>query len=1339
MRKTLFVLFSFLYVLNSGAMGPYFKHLGVSDGLSQVCIPSIYQDELGAIWLGSSEGLNRYNGKDVKIYRPSQDGRGLTKDEVNELCGDKKGTMYIRSGSNLIKMDTYKEQFTYLQQKGVKGLFCKEDTLWVVCKKGIYYYTNENTNLTLLVRLKDGVGEGEALYVDKENIWVATQTRLLVISRKNYTQQDELISFNRGRCISGDSAGNIWVGTWSGLYRISPNRGINYYKSQLGAGELSDNQVRCILEDNYKQIWVGTFRGLDCYNPATDTWEHYTRYGNSSNTLSHNSILSLHKDMQGNIWVGTYYGGVNVFNPSKANNLFYYAEPLQGDCLSFPVVGKMAEDSNGNLWICTEGGGLNCYRADTRKFTRYQHRKEDANSIGSDNLKSIYYCKANDRLYVGTHLGGLFVLDLKTNRGHTLHPIKGDPTSLPHEIVNEIQAYKGGLALLTQGGPIFMDPATEKFSLLLHDAKTQELVSREYLYETFLIDSKDRMWMALTAGGVICICLPSGEISRYTSDNTPGIGQFRIAHIFEDSDKEIYFSTIGSGVFKYKEGDNTFLSYNTHNQLLPSDYCYHICESAEENRLFFLHREGLSVFNKEKNEVENTYHLFNQTYSQGSALCRTNEGSIFMSGTNGLAIFQEKSLYAPPSKSFLNFDKLFIFNKEIYPNDNSGILTDILAKTSKISLNYRQNNVTVEFATFNYSNNRNYLFEYRMDGLDKAWTQTNGTSITYTSLPPGDYILHVRSSENEEREAKSIYLKIHVSAPFYATFWAYLIYAFCLAGLMIAFFRFKMRQAALKTSLEFERKEKERIEELNQEKLRFFTNISHEFRTPLTLILGQIEALMQMDKLSTIVYNRILRIYKNAWHMRNLISELLDFRKQEQGYLKLKIEEQNLVTFTRQVFLCFYEYAQKKEITYRFVSVEETISLWFDLKQMQKVIFNLLSNAFKYTPNKGSITVEVRKIASQAVILVSDTGTGISEEHIQKIFDRFYQTDTSSFSTLGTGIGLALAKGIITMHHGTIEVDSSAGKGAKFTLSLPLGNRHFTDEEVAVTEGRESAIALEEFSVPFYAQNIEEMVLSDTEEEVEENKPVILLVEDNEELLAMLKDIFSPMYEVHVACNGREGWEMAQQIQPDLIVSDVIMPEMSGKELCYKVKTNVVLSHISVVLLTAQTSVEYAVEGFMFGADDYVAKPFNVKMLLARCNNLIKNKKRLISYYTGKTVAESPLVAAINPSDKEFLEKCENVVKINFDNLTFDVTMLASELCMGRSKLYMKFKQITGFTPNEFILKVKLDEAMLLLKNNSELNISEISVQLGFSSPRYFSRSFKSFFGVTPQSVRSKK
>ncbi len=1337
MKRTIFIILSIFNLLTISAGDHYFKHLGVSDGLSQISIPSIYQDELGAVWLGTTEGLNRYNGKEVRVFRPSQSHEGLIGNEIDELCGNKKGQMYILSGNGLVKLDIYKEHFTCLRQEDVYAIFCESDTLWVSCKDGIYYYTEESQKLTLYTKIQNG-WQGLALHVSNDIIWVVTWKHLIAISRKNNNKQEIWATFDKGRCISKDSLGNLWVGTWSGLYCVSANKTTTYYTANGSKDGLSDNQVRCIQEDDYGRLWIGTYQGLDSYDPKTNTWNHYTQYGNSSNTLSHNSILSLHKDMQGNIWVGTYYGGANVFNPNKTNNHFYHAEPLLPNSLSFPCVLSMTEDSKGNLWLCTDGGGLNRYCPETGNFTRYVHQEGDANSIGSNNLKDIVYRKENDRLYVATHLGGLFVLDLKTNKGHTLRNIKGVPTSLPHNIVNDIQVYKNGLALLTQGGPVFMNLENEQFSPLSDNANIQKLVNKEFVYETFLIDSQQRLWLALCKGGVICIDLPTSKVDQYASNTKEptAIGRFKTVHIFEDSRGDIYFSTIGSGIFKFQDNNKSFKPYNTTNHSLPSNYCYNICESIKDHRLYLLHNQGISLFNAETERVEDTYHLFKQTYSQGSSLYRSKSGTFFIGGTNGLASFFEHLLLKGPLNNYLNFDKLFIFNKEILPNDPSGILSNIMAQTTDIKLDYDQNNITIEFASFNYHYDHNQIFEYQLAGFDKGWTQTSDNSITYTNLPPGDYTLMVRQLKNKKGSHKTIHLNVFIATPLYASVWAYIFYILCLLGIMIAIIHFKTRQATLRSSLAFERKEKERIEELNQIKLRFFTNISHEFRTPLTLILAQIEVLMQMDKLGGIVYNRILRIYKNAWHMRSLISELLDFRKQEQGCLKIKVEEQDLVLFTRQIYQCFTEHAQKKEINYRFDHVGEVISVWFDPLQLQKVIFNLLSNAFKYTPNKGTITIEVRKSNTHAMISVSDTGVGISEENIRQIFECFYQAKSE---TLGTGIGLALSKSIIDLHHGGIDVKSDHNTGTRFTMTIPLGNRHFSEEEISPKEGGDSVITSENILafMPF-ERILEEQGVPLIDREDGE-KPILLLVEDNEELLMMLSELFQSTYEVHTARNGREGLKKAQQLHPELIISDVMMPEMSGKEMCYKIKNNVELSHVSVILLTAQTSAEYMLEGFMFGADDYVTKPFNVKVLIARCNNLIRNKRRLIAHYADKSIVETAETNATNERDKELLERCIAVIQKNYDNPSFDVMSLATELCMGRSKLYMQFKQMTGLTPNEFILKVKLDEAMILLKKHPELNISEISFKLGFSSPRYFSKSFKAFFGVTPQNIRSKK
>ena len=1344
MKKTGLFFLGIFFTIISNAQDFYFKHLGVSDGLSQMCILSIYQDEIGAVWLGTSEGLNRYNGDKVQVFRPSQNDTGLTNNEVNELCGNGKGQMYICSENDLVKLDIYKEKFTCLRQKDVGGLYCQGDTLWVVCHRAVYYYTEQAQKLSLFANIPENLGKGISAYADKETLWVVTGKHLLAYSQKKPSKPEVLMSLNRPKCISKDTKGNIWVGTWEGLYRLTPDRQVKYYSSSPDQGNLSDNQVRCVKEDDFGSIWIGTFRGLDCYDPTTGNWSHYTHYSDFSNGLSHTSVTALHKDVSGNIWVGTFYGGVNVFNPNRVHNHYYYAEPQFEGRLNYPVIGRMTEDGSGNLWICTEGGGLNCFNYATGKFTKYTYENTNAN-IGNNNVKSIYYRKENDHLYIGTHTGGISVMDLKSRELHTIRNLLGDPGYLSNDIVTDIQGYKEGIVVLTRGGIVYMNPSTERFASLSDNPQVQKVLEKPYTYETFLIDNQQRIWIAISKGGLICIHLPSSKIEYFEADakNLHAIGKFKVNRIFEDSRGDVYFCTIGSGMFKYNSANHSFHVYNKENQRLPNDYCYYLCESGNDRQLYLLHSNGLSRFDPVKEAVEQTYNLFYQSYSTTSSVYINGRGNIFVGGINGLALFHEQYLHFSPV-SRLSFDKLSIFNQEIEPDDATGILTDILAKTAQICLSHDQNNITIEFASFNYRYDRNLIYEYRLDGIDKAWTRTSKHTITYTNLPPGKYNLMLRQLDDSGSPAKETSLKIAVAAPFYASNWAYIFYFLILVGIIWFIIHFKTRQAGLKSSLEFERKEKERIEELNQTKLRFFTNISHEFRTPLTLILGQIEVLMQMDKLASPVYNRILRIYKNAWHMRNLITELLDFRKQEQGFLKLKVEERDLIGFTRQIYMCFYEYAQRRNINYRFNQVEENVQVWFDPVQLQKVIFNLLSNAFKYTPDKGNITIEVRRMNTQITVSVSDSGSGIPEEDIRKIFERFYQADNSSSSsfTLGTGIGLALSKGIMDMHHGKVEVRSEIGKGAIFTLTLLPGNRHFSEEEMANTAVNETVIASENLLpvVPAYSDiEIDAEFQPQIQTDNETDKPVILLVDDNEELLSMLNDVFQPMYEVYMAHNGREGMELAQQLQPDLILSDVMMPEMSGKEMCYKIKNNVELSHISVVLLTAQTSTEYIVEGYMFGADDYITKPFNIKVLVARCNNLIKNKKRLIAHYAGKPITEMPDADAVSERDKELLEKCVGIVKRNFDNPNFDVMSLASELCMGRSKLYIQFKQMTGLTPNEFILKVKLDEAMTLLKDHPELNISEISVCLGFSSPRYFSKSFKAFFGIAPQGVRSKQ
>lgn len=1366
MKKRLYLLLiAFMTAVAAQTQDFYFKHINVADGLSQSSVLSIYQDELGAVWLGTTEGLNRYNGTRVQTFRPSQNGTGLTNNEINELCGNGEGMLFIRSERDLVAFDLNRERFTCLRTADVSGLFYAHRKLWVACEDKIYSYSERNGEWKLFATLPKGSTGATALYVDSQTVWVLTGKRLLAYTLGGQLQE-QFGDFSNARCLYKDRKGELWIGTWNGLYRLSAERQLACFTHQLGQNSLSDNQVRCILEDDYHQIWVGTFRGLDCYHTETGLWKNYTRYSAASNTLSHNSIFALHQDRQGHIWVGTYFGGANVFNPNSHYNRFYYAEPEQPTCLSFPFVGKMTEDESGNLFICTEGGGLNRFDPHTKSFHRYLNEPKKTNSLGNNNLKSIFYRQENHSLYIGTHTGGLSILNLQTGRIKTIYPTEPTLSSKASRIVNDIQPYLQDLILLTQDGVFRLDPRREVFSRLTATPEIQALLNCSYTYETLLIDRRNRLWLALSKGGVVCVDLIRNTHRTYLP-NTPtgrGIGKFKVAQIFENADGALYFCTLGSGLFRYQDATDTFRAYTAEKGALPSNYCYYLCAATTPKRLYLIHSQGFSVFNHQQGKVEQTYTLFGQHYNQGSSIFVSQSGSIYVGGVNGLAVIKEEYLNQHPSSQPLRFDKLYLFNREVHPNDSTRILSQILAHTPAIDLTHQQNNLAIEFASFNYHDDKNVIFEYKLENFDQAWTQTQEHTIAYTSLKPGDYTLRLRQLDSQQLAGPEATLHIHVSAPFYATIWAYLLYSALVVGLILFFVRFKIRQSALQASLRLERQEKVQLEALNQAKLSFFTNISHEFRTPLTLILGQIELLLLSNKLHTTAYNRLLKVYYQANQLRELVTELLNFRKLEQGYLKLTVTKQDFVALTKTVYADFYDYAQKKEITYLLDVPTEEMPLFFDRIQLQKVLSNLLSNAFKHTPKQGTITLRLRQTATDALLEVEDSGRGIPAQDLENIFERFYQAhNTASDLTPGIGIGLALSKEIVDRHHGQLCVTSQVGQGSLFTLCLPLGSAHFSGEELQDDQ------ATGELSETLTERPFKEEGATMTDEKAEangalwepkeglkwelkeeednapeggcttdENKPVLLIIEDHDELITLLAELFEPFYEIHRACNGREGLDLAYAIQPDLILSDVMMPEMSGKELCYKLKNSVELAHIPVVLLTAQTSADQMMEGYLFGADDYVTKPFNSKILVARCNNLLANKKRLRAYYAGRPVIDTVKADATSQRDKEFLDKCSAIIKAHFDNPNFDVTTLASELCMGRSKLYMAFKQLMGLTPNEFILKTKLDEAKALLNSRPDLNIADISVMLGFSSPRYFSKCFKAFFGMPPQELRKR-
>jgi signal transduction histidine kinase/DNA-binding response OmpR family regulator len=899
-----------------------------------------------------------------------------------------------------------------------------------------------------------------------------------------------------------------------------------------------------------------------------------------------------------------------------------------------------------------------------------------------------------------------------------------NPKSIPNNNVREIVQHNDTLFLATQNSIGVFDLSTETCSTL--QFKEVDLSKRE-LPDLFL-DSKKRLWFA-HSNNVYAYKLNTGKVTKYDSNNN-------VLLFFEDSKHRLWAGTDGDGMYLFDEKRQQLVPNTQFDKFLPSKYVIDIRES-KGGYFYVSTNAGLLIVDNElqHGQALNSTIGFPLEALNEKSIHITDKNEVFVGGINGMVSFQEKDLNIPRVNYSVNITGIRVNNKNISPGETS-IIQQSLPYLDEIVLKPEHSVITILFSTTNYINVLKTDAQYQLVGFDKEWIDANyQQSITYTNLNAGTYTLKIKGKNQTSAGVFPVKeIKITVLPPFYKTTLAYIIYlllTFIIAVIVIRFYTSKIK---LSTLLEYEKREKIQIEEHNQSKLRFFTNISHEFRTPLTLIINQIEVMLQMGHVPQSIYNRLLNVMRNANHMKKLITELVDFRKYEQGFMKLKVSENDFIPFLNEIFLSFKELAQSKEINYTFEYKQPDIKLWFDENQMDKVFYNLLANAFKYTPPKGSITLKVEVIDYRVVITVSDNGVGIDKKALNNIFDRFYQAENSSMDTTtrqGSGIGLALANGIVELHHGKIEVSSEVNKGSIFTVTLMMGENHFEDAEKTHFKEHESNFIAEIITPD--KEFIEEIKLS--QQIVNAQNSSILIIEDNEELLQLLSGIFEPIYKVTTATNGVEGFEKAIEVQPDIILSDVMMPRMSGVEMCSKLKSNFETSHIPIVLLTAQTAADYVVQGLLTGADDYIVKPFNTKVLVTRCNNLVNSRKLLQQKFAQQPDIDSQLIAT-NSIDQQLLEKATLIVEKNIDNAEFDVNAFASEMWLSRTNLFNKLKGVTGQTPNDFIVNIRLKKSIYLLVNNPELSIADITVQVGFGSTSYYIKKFHKLFGVTPAQYR---
>jgi len=1303
-----------------------FRSLTPDNGLSQISVNDLYPDERGFIWIGTREGVNCFNGSSIQTYKLQKNNpNSLFSNNILKIDGNQNGKVYLLCTDGISELDLHKERFTTLWRSPDVTTLYYNERLYIGRKNEIYLFNEATGEVELFYTLPGKEDVISALFKDeKGRLWIGTSTNGLfrIAEDEGSKHPEHLFPKANITAIYRDADDDIWVGSWEhGLLFFKGATEMMHYRHSPSQNGISSDFVRSFCMDNAGNLWIGTFVGLDKLDKKTGEFTHYSM-GNTIG-MTHSSIWKIIKDRQGTLWFGTYFGGVNYFNPDYEIYRHYKVSATESRGLSSSIVGKMVEDDNDNLWICTEGGGVNVYNRKNKTFKWYRHDPHK-NSISHNNVKSIYYDSENKIMWLGTHLGGLNKLDLKTGRFTHYRMTENDSTSLPSDIIRDIIPYKDQLIVATQNGVCLFFPETGKCSQLFKDSEKGRSIK---MVADLFMDYYGTLWIAATGEGVFSYRFDTEELVNYRHDpsNPQGISNNNINHIAQDHYYNLWFSTSGSGLdlFSYETGG--FENFDSQKNGLSSDCIYEMVESRF-GKLLGITNHGFCVFDPS----EKRFHNYNADNGfplaaiNENAMYLTNDGEVFLGGVNGMISFYEKDLNFTKKEYNIIPSRLMVNGKAVDIDDDTDILHTALYANPDIVLKSNYSVFSIEFTATNYiPANRDEII-YKLDGFSRDWSRTNGRNIiTYTNLNPGNYTLIIKA--DREGEVPETRLHIEILPPFYRTWYAYLLYAIVITVILYYLVRSYNSRIKLQESLKYEQKHIRDVEALNQSKLRFFTNISHEFRTPLTLITGQMEMLMRMETFTPKIYNKLLAVYKSGLQMKELINELLDFRKQEQGHMTLKVSEHNIVDFLNENYLLFSEYANAKNIRLRFIKQTDELRVWYDAKQFQKVINNLLSNAFKYTGSGDTISVSIREESGYAVLEVEDTGSGIAAADLNNIFDRFYQSEGSSS---GTGIGLALAKGIVELHHGTIRVKSEKGKGTVFIVSLPLGKDRFDPGQLSEKNNEENVIRM-----------MESLHLPEIPEEEGPVRPdgvKMLIVEDNKVLREMLTTVFEPFYAVITAEDGEEGLEKVKSEMPDIVVSDVLMPKLSGVELCKMIKTDMEICHIPVVLLTARTAIEHTVEGFHNGADDYITKPFDVRLLISRCNNLV-NSRIVLQEKFSRQPQMTPLMLATNKLDKEMIDKVVSVVNRNLTNPEFNIDRLALDLGIARTNLYAKIKAITGQTPNKFILTLRLKKAAFLLKNNPELQVSEISEMTGFTTPRYFSKCFKDVYSVNPLVYRT--
>ncbi|WP_342085499.1 hybrid sensor histidine kinase/response regulator transcription factor [Dyadobacter sp. OTU695] len=1335
---------------------PRFTAVTSMDGLSSNTVTAILKDRHGLLWFATDDGLNKFDGTGFTVYRhEKKDSSSLKSNDVSAIFEDRAGRIWVGTIiGGLHLYDRRKDSFVRVKTFHSINSICEDSQgkIWSGTTQGLMIIDP----LTLAIKTFTSIPGTPAQVAGKhvhrvfrdrhQQMWVGTsdglfrfqdkQNRFVPIDYRgseSYPEGSEFVT-----AITEDSSGSMWIGTQHGLFVLSAaGKQIRHFRYQPGnSHSISNNMIFAIAAQSRDEVWVGTDGGLNIIDTRSGRITRHAPDPRMPFSITNKSIRSLLNDPAGIIWMGTYKGGVNKYDRNLTLFGLKRCDPYDPYGLSAPFVTSFAEYPDGRIFVGTDDGGVNLYDRKTNLIRRYAiHPKNKAASSGLAVLS--LRLAAPDALWIGTFQDGLFRLNPVTGRYEqfTQGPEAG---SLGNNNIFALTLDKNGkLWIGTNGGGVnVFHPETGRFERLFHP--NVSLLNRAIPLNAYIRDIVEdrhgKMWIASHGTG-IAVFDPEKRVSVLLDRETAALPSNNVLSLLEDSRGSIWAGTSGEGLALFDPKTRKFTTFGV-NEGLSSGMINKVLEDAQ-GRIWVSTNEGISFFDLHKKKFTNyTTHngLQNNTFAMGAGL-RTSDNVLFFGGIAGFNYIDTRSLKRNQGQTPVMLRDLKIGNRAITSADAGMIDADISVAQS-IRLDYKQN-FSIGYGALNYTNPEQTTYRYRLVGLQNEWQQAGqATTASYTNLSPGDYRFEVQaSSDGSDWTSPPAAVAVTVKPPFYLTIYAYIFYVLAPIAAVYLMRRRGIRRLHRKFREEQARRETERKQELDQLKIKFLTNLSHEFRTPISLILAPVENLLGPEQPHQ---PQIAAIRRNAKRLLNLVDQLLDFKNLQEQELKADLRRNDIVPFIRDACDSFSDLSQRKRIRFTFDSAVSHLLIDFDADKMERILFNLLSNAFKFTPEGGEVRLQLTCGTDDAqqnwlYIKVSDTGIGISPEHREKIFDRFFQDDANaSVLNQGSGIGLSIVREFVQMHGGFITVGSNGEKGSVFTVGLPCETWVFNPVEIAP-------------AVPFGDAPIQEKS-SDPAGKISQGEfdampgnalPRILIVEDNAEFRHYLKENLETHYRVLEAADGKEGWQKALSCHPELIVSDIAMPEMDGLALSGKIKSDKRTSHIPIILLTASSGEEQQLKGLSSGANDYLTKPFNFEILNVKINNLLLLNRLLKDVYS-RQIQMSGRDVAIESGDVKLLRDMLSYIEDNLNSTQLSVENLARHVGMSRGTLYTKVLEISGQTPIEFIRSIKLEKAALLLEK-SDMNVSQISYTAGFATPNYFTKSFKAKFNMLPSEYKAMK